>query len=135
MLCGLVTLIAWCLSVRAVAAGVQYVKQVVEGATLHTVYVDLHDPWVQVVPAVATDVPNNRLSFSAFMDTYQPLAQCTGTFFDFRSGEAIGDLVINGQLIPPVSAWAPRWPSPPRMRRACSMRTRRASMTGAAMPV
>ncbi len=94
------TVAACWLPLRVSADGVQYAKQVVDGATLHTVIVDLHDPWVQVTPAVAEDEPNNRLSFHDFMDEYQPLAQCTGTFFDFHSGQAIGDLVINGQLIP-----------------------------------
>lgn len=100
MLCGIIAVAACGLLPRVSAAGVQYRKQVVDHVTLHTVYVDLHDPWVQVTPAVAEDEPNRRLSFPDFMDEYQPLAQCTGTFFDFHSGEAIGDLVINGQLIP-----------------------------------
>jgi len=100
MLCGIMLFVVCCAPVRVSATGVQYLKQVLEGVTLHTVYVDLHDPWVKVTAAVAEDAPNNRLSFPEFMQTYQPLAQCTGTFFDFHSGESIGDIVIDGQLIP-----------------------------------
>jgi len=88
-----------CSMLRAPAQSVRYVKQRVNNALLHLVYVDLRDPSVLVTPGVAQEVPGKRLSFPEFMEVNQPLAQCTGTFFDFRSGEAIGDLVVHGELI------------------------------------
>src|SRR5689334_15038842 len=79
------------------AESVQYVKQIVDKVTVHSAYVNLRDPSVLVTPGVALDAPNRRKSFNDFQEEAHPLVQITGSFFDLRSGEPIGDIVVNGR--------------------------------------
>lgn len=81
---------------QAFGAGVAYHKLTIHSVTVHAAFVDLRDPSIEVTPAVAQDEPGGRKSFANFLTQYQPLAQITGSFFDLRSGDPIGDIVIDG---------------------------------------
>ncbi len=84
---------------HAEADGLSYRKLTINGVTAHIITVDLNDPSLLLTPGVALDTPDNRKTFTQFLKDSAPLAQITGTFFDLKSGEPIGDVVVRGSQV------------------------------------
>ena len=80
------------------AASVEYSACWVHRTRVHVIRVDLRDPTLQVIPAIAYDTPGKRQSFLGFLAEHQPLAQITGSYFSMRTSLPIGSVVIGRQL-------------------------------------
>lgn len=81
----------------AAPPSMQYQCTTVNGVWLQIITADLNDPSLLVTPLISPGATGQRKSFSEFVKENHSLAQITGTFFDLKSGEAVGDIVIRGQ--------------------------------------
>lgn len=67
---------------------------------IHVLHVDMHAPGVRVEPALASrDTYFSRGSVSAITRSYGAIAGVNGAFFSTRTGEPLGLLMINNELI------------------------------------
>ena len=88
---------AW--SASAERKSVQYGLFLIRHLPVHVIQIDLSDPALKVMPAVAHDQIGRRESFFAFLSHYQPLAQISGEYFGLRDAIPIGDIVIDGEKL------------------------------------
>lgn len=81
------------------AGGVGYFEARAAGVPVRVVQVNLEDRRVRVGLALPARGMGASEPFHRFVARTRPVAAITGTYFDFRTAQPLGDLVINGRYI------------------------------------
>ncbi len=76
-----------------------YSKQVIDSATVHTIYANLADKHVKLTPLVPIKKRGAVALFSEFQSFYNPIAYVTGSLFTVKTGLPIGDVIINAAQV------------------------------------
>jgi exopolysaccharide biosynthesis protein len=80
-------------------SSVVYVKQIIDGSIVHTIYANLADKHIRLTPIVPSTKRDHVALFSEFLLVNHPIAFITGSLFTVKTGIPIGDIVINGKQV------------------------------------
>jgi hypothetical protein len=83
----------------ASSRSIVYSKQRIHGVVAHVVTIDLNDLDVRLTPAIARKGVGSSESFSSIVGRTRPTAAITGAFFDTRSLQPVGDVVVDGAMV------------------------------------
>ena len=92
-----IALILGLLSLQGWANPVVYEKKWVGSTPVHVVTVDLNSRKIAVRPLLAQT--GHALPLQQLLGSHPPIAAITGTFFDTRTAEVVGNLVSQGRML------------------------------------
>lgn len=97
LLCAALLLIAT--NAASCSDGVTLTRDIVSGAAVCVISVDLNDPSVKVdIGLPEKGIPHSE-TFGRFVTRHAPLAAVTGTYFDTRTLLPTGSIVVNGRTV------------------------------------
>jgi hypothetical protein len=83
----------------AARSGIGCIRTTVRGAPVRAALINMRDRRVRVGIALPADGLGHAESFDRFLARTLPVAAVTGTYFDGRTLQPVGDLVINGRFV------------------------------------
>lgn len=83
----------------ASSRSIVYSKEWIHGVVAHVVTIDLNDLDVRLTPAIARKGVGSSEPFGSIVSRTRPTAAITGAFFDTRSLQPVGDVMVDGEMV------------------------------------